>query len=42
MAKQSNEKSGEAGHYIYCKYIVRNGVKVYPSRAKVFRFWVAA
>jgi hypothetical protein len=25
---------------VYCKYIVRNGKRIYPTRAKCFRFWV--
>lgn len=26
--------------WIYCPYIVKNGVYVYPKNSKVFRFWV--
>jgi len=24
--------------FVYCAYVVRNGKKVYPRKAKVFRF----
>lgn len=33
----TNEKSW---HYVYCRYITRNGVRIYPRRGKVFRFRV--
>ena len=26
--------------WVYCPYIVKNGVYIYPKNAKVFRFWV--
>lgn len=26
--------------WIYCPYIVKNGIRIYPKKAKVFRFWV--
>lgn len=26
--------------WIYCKYITKNGVRIYPKNGKVFRFWV--
>lgn len=26
--------------YIYCKYITKNGVKIYPKNSKVFRLKV--
>lgn len=26
--------------YIYCRYITKNGVRIYPKNGKVFRFWV--
>jgi len=25
---------------VFCKYIVRNGKRVYPRKAKAFRFWM--
>lgn len=25
---------------VYCRYITRNGKRIYPKRAKFFRFWV--
>lgn len=25
---------------IFCKYIVRNGKRIYPTNAKCFHFWV--
>ena len=26
--------------WVYCRYITKNGVRIYPKRARVFRFWV--
>lgn len=26
--------------WIYCKYITKNGMRIYPHNAKCFRFWV--
>ena len=26
--------------WIYCRYITRNGVRIYPKKARFFRFWV--
>lgn len=26
--------------WIYRRYIVKNGVRIYPKNKKVFRFWV--
>ena len=26
--------------WVYCKYITRNGHRIYPKGKKVFRFWV--
>jgi hypothetical protein len=25
---------------VFCKYIVRNGKRIYPRNAQAFRFWV--
>jgi hypothetical protein len=25
---------------VYCKFITRNGKRIYPRNGKVFRFWV--
>ena len=36
-SKTNPEKSGE---YVYCTYIVKNGVRIYPTKSKVFRFKV--
>lgn len=36
MAKDKDS----AGHYVYCAYIVKNGVKIYPRHGKKFKFWV--
>ena len=40
MTADSNAKPTENGHYVFYRYIVRNGVKVYPRKRRVFRFWV--
>lgn len=42
MDESLKSKRSEAGHYVYCRYITKNGVRIYPRRGKVFRFWVAA
>lgn len=34
-----NESKSEK-RYIYCKYIIKNGKRIYPKRARVFRFEV--
>lgn len=26
--------------WIYCRYITKNGVRIYPKNAQYFRFWV--
>ena len=39
MQNKNNNKS--AGHWVYTPYVIRNGVKIYPTRARFFRFWVA-
>lgn len=31
---------GHTYKLVFCRYIVRNGRKIYPVKAKVFRFWV--
>lgn len=31
----------EAGHYVYCTFITKNGVRIYPKNGKAFRFWVS-
>ena len=31
-------KKVQAGQYIYCKYITKNGRRIYPKNAKAFRF----
>lgn len=28
------------GHYVFCRFIVRHGVRIYPKHARVFRFFV--
>ena len=25
---------------IFCRYIIRNGKKIYPKRSKLFHFWI--
>ena len=39
MCSKNSNKS--AGHWVYCPYVIRNGVKYFPKRAKYFKFWVA-
>lgn len=26
--------------WIYCRYITKNGKRIYPKNARYFRFWV--
>ena len=26
--------------WVYCRYITKNGVRIYPKNGKVFCFWV--
>lgn len=42
MSEPLNSKRGESGHYVYCRYITKNGVRIYPRHGKVFKFWVTA
>lgn len=35
-------KQEVSGRVVYCAYIIRNGRRIYPRRAKVFRFIVKA
>lgn len=36
----SSAKKQPNGHYIYCTYITKNGVRIYPKHSKVFRLWI--
>jgi len=27
-------------HEVFCAYVVRNGIRIYPSNARFFHFWV--
>lgn len=36
--KQASSDNG--GVEIFCRYITRNGKRIYPKRAKFFHFWV--
>ena len=38
--KKTKGDSGKSFKWIYCKYIVRNGKRIYPKNAKAFRFKV--
>lgn len=35
MLQRKNEVVGQV---IYCKYIIKKGVRIYPKNAKAFRF----
>lgn len=26
--------------WVYCRYITKNGVRIYPKNSNFFRFWV--
>lgn len=30
----------KTGRWVYCRYIVKHGRKIYPKKGKCFRFWV--
>lgn len=34
------DKQNEGKREIFCRYIVRKGKRIYPKKAKFFRFWV--
>ena len=36
------KKKPEGYREIFCRYIIRNGKKIYPKKAKVFHFYVKA
>jgi len=38
LSNAKNEKPG--GHYIFRRYIVKNGRRIYPRRGRAFQFWV--
>lgn len=38
----STDPSKEGMTEVFCRYIVRNGKKIYPKRGKLFHFWVKA
>lgn len=40
MADFSNTKPSGAGHYVFSRFITRNGVRIYKPNGKVYRFWV--
>ena len=34
-------KNGKPGYkLIFCRFVYRNGVRIYPKKGKFFRFWV--
>jgi len=35
-----NAKDREGLVEVFCRYIVRNGKRIYPKNAKYFHFWV--
>ena len=40
MTNFSNVKPMESGHYVFSKFVTRNGKRIYRKNGKVFRFWV--
>jgi hypothetical protein len=30
----------KSGRWVYCRYITKNGRKIYPRNKQVFKFWV--
>lgn len=41
LMQDSNINTKTGGHYIYRRYVYRNGRRIYPVNAKAFRIWVA-
>lgn len=41
MTNSLETKNEKQWHYVFCRYIVRNGVRIYHPKGKVFRFRVA-
>lgn len=39
MAKKPS-RNGVIYKEIFCKYMIRNGKRIYPKKAKCFHFWV--
>jgi len=35
-----NLENAKKGHWVFTPYIVKNGKRVYPTRARYFKFWV--
>lgn len=33
-------KTSSTGRWVYCRYIVKGGRRIYPKNARFFRFWV--
>lgn len=40
MNNYSFQSNGKSGYYIFRRYITRNGKRVYPKKAKVFKIWI--
>jgi hypothetical protein len=40
MSFIQRERNENLCKLVFCKYIVRNGKRIYPKKAKVFCFWV--
>lgn len=38
--EKNNSPAPSGYHYIYVRYITRNGVRIYPRNAKAFRILV--
>lgn len=38
MADTAKDHSGQVE--VFCRYITRNGKRIYPKSAKFFHFWV--
>ena len=34
------QKKESGRMWVYCRYITKNGVRIYPKNSKFFRFWV--
>jgi hypothetical protein len=40
VTDSTNSENNDGKVEIFCRYITRKGVKIYPKNAKFFRFWV--
>ncbi len=40
MSDKTSNNENDGKKEIFCRYIVKNGKKIYPKKGKFFHFWV--